>query len=484
MGVFVKDTGLERKTLQEIRLELEAELRRIFGQDFETSVDSPNGLLISQLSLTVANLWELAQEVYDSRDPSQATGLSLDFAAALNGLSRKEATACRGEAVLYSLDDSAVTIPAGSVALRPRGSQEFSLQEAVIITPASCDELIIVDEGFARDTDYVFHFASPIGDLTFNWATGDSRSAIAALFTQISYAGGHTSILDNGELRVYALSGEKVGISAPFPDNCSIYKGALGGFATTPGAQTCEVGELSDIPTTVSGWDRVHNYEAFIPGSDAETDTQLRVRRAAAVRTIQSRATDDSIAAHLMQDVSGVTTATVISNRTMQVDAEGRPAKSFEAFVIGGSDADVAQNIYENQPSGIESFGNTSVTITDSHGDGQVISFSRPQAKYLWVKINYLRYNEETIPTDAEVKAALVEWANKEYKMGTDVITQRILQGLYDVPGFGNATAQVAITDDPDTPPSTYSSVIDTITISPRDYASLTAERITLVEET
>ena len=152
--------------------------------------------------------------------------------------------------------------------------------------------------------------------------------------------------------------------------------------------------------------------------------------------------------------------------------------------MVGGADADVAQNIYENQPSGIESFGNTSVTITDSHGDEQVISFSRPQAKYLWVKINYLRYSEEAMPTDAEVKAALVEWANREYQMGTDVITQRILQGLYDVPGFGNATAQVAITDDPETPPSSYSGVIATIPISIRDYASLTAERITLTEET
>lgn len=483
MGTYVKDSGLQRKTLQEIRLELESALKTVFGQDFETSVDSPNGLLISSLSLSLANIWELAQEVYNSRDPAQATGLSLDFAAALNGLTRKEATACRGQAMLYTLDDSSVTIPAGSIALRPRGNQEFSLQEPVTIDPASCDELIIVDEGFARDTDYVFHFAQPIGDLTFNWAAGDSRSAVAALSAQISTAGGETDILENGDLRVF-ISGGKVGISSPFPDGCSIYKGALGEFATAPGAQTCEVGELSDIPTTVSGWDRVRNYEAFIPGSDAETDTQLRVRRAAAVRAIQSRATDDAIAAHLMQDVSGVISASVASNRTMQVDAEGRPAKSFEAFVVGGADADVAQNIYENQPSGIESFGNTSVTITDSHGDEQVISFSRPQAKYLWVSITYERYSEEPLSTEAEIKAALVDWANREYQMGVDVITQRILQGLYGVQGIGNAFARVAITDDPETPPSSYSDVIATIPISIRDYASLTAERITLTEET
>lgn len=483
MGTYVKDSGLQRKTLQEIRLELESALKTVFGQDFETSVDSPNGLLIGSLALSLANIWELAQEVYDSRDPAQATGLSLDFAAALNGLTRKEATACRGQAMLYSLNDSSVTIPAGSIALRPRGNQEFSLQEPVTIDPASCDELIIVDEGFARDTDYVFHFAQPIGDLTFNWATGDVRSASDALMTEINYAGGYAGKRD-GNVRVFSEDGGKVGISAPFPDDCSIYKGALGEFAAAPGAQTCEAGELTDIPTTVSGWDQVYNYEAFVPGSDRETDTQLRVRRAAAVRAIQSRATDAAIAAHLIQDVPGVTAADVVSNRTMSQDNEGRPAKSFEAFVVGGADADVAQNIYENQPSGIESFGNTSVTITDSHGDEQVISFSRPQAKYLWVSITYERYSEEPLSTEAEIKAALVDWADREYQMGVDVITQRILQGLYGVQGIGNAFARVAITDDPDTPPSSYSDAIATIPISIRDYASLTAERITLTEET
>jgi uncharacterized phage protein gp47/JayE len=483
MGTYVKDSGLQRKTLQEIRLELESALKTVFGQDFETSVDSPNGLLIGSLSLSLANIWELAQEVYNSRDPAQATGLSLDFAAALNGLARKEATACRGQAMLYSLNDYSVTIPAGSIALRPRGNQEFSLQEPVTIDPASCDELIIVDEGFARDTDYVFHFAQPIGDLTFNWATGDSRSAVVALSTQISTAGGETDVLENGDLRVF-ISGGKVGVSTPLPDDCSIYKGALGEFATAPGAQTCEVGELTDIPTTVSGWDRVRNYEAFIPGSDAETDTQLRVRRAAAVRAIQSRATDDAIAAHLMQDVSGVTAASVVSNRAMQVDADGRPPKSFEALVVGGTDQAVAQNIWQNQPSGIQSYGNTSVEISDGEGVGQIVSFSRPQAKYLWVKIEWQRYSEETAPTNDEIKAALLQWAEKEYKMGVDVISMRILQGLYfGTTGIGNATANVAITDSPtDTP--VWQGVVSQIPIAPSNYAVLAADRITIIEDT
>ncbi len=482
MGTYVTETGLKRKTLQEVRAELEQSFKEVFGTDFETSVDSPNGLLISQLALAFGNLWDLAFEVFTSRDPGEATGVSLDFAAALNGLNRREATACNGTAVLYTLENSEVTIPSGSLAQRSRGKLNFSLDEDVTIDPASCDRLLIVDDGLARDTDYVFHFAQPVGDLTFRWETEDSRTAAEALAAAINSAGGNAS-LENGSVSVIADS-SKVGISAPVPDDCSVYKGTEGSFtAVTEGTQTCEIGELDAIPRSVDGWDRVKNYESFVPGTDQETDTELRVRRAASARAIIARGTDASIAAHLIEEVTGVTAASVTSNRTMSTDAAGRPPKSFEVLVAGGSDLDVAQNIWENQPSGIQSYGNTSVEITDSEGAGQVISFSRAQAKYLWLKITYHRYTEEQAPTEEEIKAALVNWAAQEYRLGVDVITQRVMQGLYGVQGIGNAFAQAAITDTPDGTPA-YGNSMDVIPVGSAQYASLTADRITLVLET
>ena len=471
MGTYVTETGLKRKTLQEVRSEIEQSFKEIFGPDFETSVDSPNGLLISQLSLAFGNLWDLAFEVFTSRDPGEASGVSLDFAAALNGLNRREATACNGTAVLYTIKGSEVTIPAGSLAQRSRGKINFSLDEDVTIDPASC-----------RDTDYVFHFAQPVGDLTFRWETGDSRTAAEALAAAINSSGGNAS-LEDGSVSVTA-DGSKVGISAPVPDDCSVYKGTEGRFtAVTEGTQTCEIGELDSIPRSVDGWDRIKNYKSFVPGTDQETDTELRVRRAASTRSIRSSGTDASIAAHLIEEVKGVTSASVISNRTMSTDAAGRPPKSFEVLVAGGSDQEVAKNIWENQPSGIQSYGNTSVEITDSEGAGQVISFSRAQAKYLWLKITYRRYAEEQAPTEEEIKASLVKWASQEYQLGVDVITQRVMQGLYGVQGIGNAFAQAAITDTPDGTPA-YGDIADVIPVGNAEYASLVADRITLVLET
>lgn len=478
MGEFVTPTGLNRKTLQELRLEFENKFKQVFGVAFETAVDSPNGLLISQLALSYNDLWELAQEIYSSLDPNQAVGAALDARAAFNGVSRKPALPCTVDAVLYTSGDSA-TIPAGSLAKRQRGNLNFSLDETVTISRASCDELMIVDNGSAKNTEYVFHFT--FGDVTLNNST--SASNIAVLATAIHNAGGYSEITTRG-IVVRSMDDSPVGITGSMPSDFIILAGKKGSFtAVNEGLQTCEIGELDTIAVGVSGWNSVYNYVAGEPGEDLESDESLRVRRAAAARVRKSRATDPAIEAALL-DVRGVSSALVKSNRGFATDSDGIPGKSFNSLVIGGNDNEIAQCIYENQPAGIQSYGNTSVNITDSHGIEQQISFSRPTPVYLWVKVTYSLYDEEAFPGQDVVKDALVEWAEKEYTLGKDIISTRINQGLYDVPGIGVATCSVAVTDSPDTAPSSASYETDKrIPVSFFSYAALEEDRISFVVE-
>ena len=473
MGEFVTPTGLNRKTLQELRLEFENKFKQVFGVAFETAVDSPNGLLISQLALSYNDLWELAQEIYSSLDPNQAVGAALDARAAFNGVSRKPALPCTVDAILYTSGDSA-TIPAGSLAKRQRGNLNFSLDETVTISRASCDELLIVDNGSAKNTEYVFHFT--FGDVTLNNSTGASN--LSVLRTAVNSAGGSATLTDRG-LIVRMSNSSSVGITGAMPSDFIIQSGANGKFtAVETGYQTCEIGELDTIAVGVSGWNSVYNYVAGDPGEDLETDESLRVRRAAAARVRESRATDPAIEAALL-DVRGVSSALVKSNRGFATDSDGIPGKSFNSLVIGGNDNEIAQCIYENQPSGIQSWGNTTVNVTDSHGIEQQISFSRPTAVYLWVKVTYSLYDEEAFPGQDVVKDALVEWAEKEYTLGKDVISTRINQGLYDVPGIGVATCAVAVTENPDSTPSSSSYETDKrIPVSFFSYAALEDDRI------
>jgi Uncharacterized homolog of phage Mu protein gp47 len=473
MGTYVTESGLKRKTLQELRVEFENKFKQVFGVTFETAVDSPNGLLVSQLALSYNDLWELAQEIYSSLDPNQAVGAELDARAAFNGVSRKPALPCTVDAVLYTSGDSA-TIPAGSLAKRQRGNLNFSLDETVTISRASCDELMIVDNSSAKNTEYVFHFT--FGDVTLNNST--SASNISVLASAIASAGGTATETARG-LRVYDEDCTPVGITGTMPDDFIILSGKNGDFtAVDLGYQTCEIGELDTIAVGVSGWNSVYNYVAGDPGEDLESDESLRVRRAAAARMRKSRATDPAIEAALL-DVRGVSSALVKSNRGFDTDSDGIPGKAFTSLVIGGNDNEIAQCIYENQPAGIQSYGNTSVNITDSHGIEQQISFSRPTAVYLWVKVTYSLYDEEAFTGQDAVKAALVEWAEREYTLGKDVISTRINQGLYDVPGIGVATCAVAVTENPDTPPSSSSYETDKrIPVSFFSYAALEDDRI------
>lgn len=474
MAQYVTETGFARKTLQEIRADLEARLKQVFGPSFETSVDSPNGQLVGALSMALSNVWELAQEVYDSRDPAQATGVSLDFAAAINSIFRKEATACAVTAVLYTLDASA-TIPAGSQAMRTRGSLLFTLDRAVTISRAACKYLFIVDDGSELNTEYVFHFT--FGDVTLE-NTLPGVSNLQKLHTLIWAAGGYAELRDGGLL---VWGDASVGITGTLPDDFEIYAGAEGDFtAATTGPQTCEIGELDNIPTTVQGWDMVGNYVAGVPGTSIETDAELRIRRAQAARAIKTTGTDPALEAHLRNDVLGVTAARVVSNRKMVTDSNGRPPKSFEALVSGGTDEDVARCIWKNQASGIESYGNHSVEITDDNGDGQLISFSRAQARFLWVRVVYHLYSEEQFPGEDSLRASLVEWANQEYDVGRDVIPDRIYSALYPpyIDGVGQATITVAVTPSENDTPLFGDSVIP---IGPSEFASLVVDRVVLV---
>jgi uncharacterized phage protein gp47/JayE len=84
----------------------------------------------------------------------------------------------------------------------------------------------------------------------------------------------------------------------------------------------------------------------------------------------------------------------------------GRPPKSFESIVQGGTDAAVALDIWLTKPAGILPFGDTAVNITDSSGNQQTINFTRPAAVNLNFEVDYTKYDEESFPGNGEATIA------------------------------------------------------------------------------
>lgn len=147
------------------------------------------------------------------------------------------------------------------------------------------------------------------------------------------------------------------------------------------------------------------------------------------------------------------------ASQTTYVVKGGRPPKSFEAVVEGGSDQDVAEEIWLSKPAGIQTFGNVNngngIPIIDSQGDTQVIFFSRPTPIYIWVQVTLTLYSEENFPTNGiqDVADAILAYGDS-LGIGVDVLLQRVLCQIFTVPGVASGVMQIAATNSPTDSPS------------------------------
>lgn len=142
-------------------------------------------------------------------------------------------------------------------------------------------------------------------------------------------------------------------------------------------------------------------------------------------------------------------------------ESGGRPPKSFEAVVEGGTDADVALKIWQLKPAGIQTFGNTHVVITDSQGNPQGIDFTRATQVYIWVLVTLTLNPQETFPANGQelVAEAILAYGDT-LGIGIDVIIQRVQAVCFSVPGISSATVQLARTLNLSTTPSYVSTDI------------------------
>lgn len=140
------------------------------------------------------------------------------------------------------------------------------------------------------------------------------------------------------------------------------------------------------------------------------------------------------------------------ASQAVAVYKGGRYAKSFECVVEGGTDNDVANKIWNTKPAGIQTFGNINngngIPIVDSMGNTQVIFFSRPTPIYIWVTVALTLYSEETFPTNGvdSVALSILNYGNS-LGIGIDVLLQRVLAQIFNVPGIASGAMQIAATN-------------------------------------
>jgi uncharacterized phage protein gp47/JayE len=164
------------------------------------------------------------------------------------------------------------------------------------------------------------------------------------------------------------------------------------------------------------------------------------------------------------EDGQEVEIAFVLSGTTppTYVISGGRPPKSFEVVVEGGSDQAVADKIWQVKPAGIRSFGNTGpIMVIDSQGNSQPIFFTRGVAVYMFAQAVITLDNSGTFPSNGEelVAQAIVAYGNS-LGIGADVIRQRVEAAIFAIPGISTLNLQLARTSNPSNTPIFTSSNI------------------------
>jgi len=481
MGTYVTDIGFVKKTLAEIVPEVEADLKSVFGENIDLDPDGNFGQLVGIISKGYADLWDLAEEIYNSRNVNAATGISLDNIVAENAIERNPATETTVSDVILEGDQGTV-VALGKKARQQDTGIEYTLDAAVTIDKATARSglisvtSIVVSSVYRVTIDSVNYDYTAVGGDT----ELDILNELETLITAGAWAGTASVDTTNEQL---VLTDNDTDFDFDITGNLQIDEvGSAGNFTCVEtGANTLAANTLNIVVTPVSGWDSVNNPSAGLTGTEVETDEELRRRRARSI--VRGAATDPAIRTAVFDEVDNVTSVNVYSNRSDVTDGDGRPPHSFETVVQGGDDTEIAEKIFEKQPSGIVSYGNTQVNITDSQGYTQPIKFSRPEDVYIFVQIKRDYNTEETYPDNGDdlIKQAIVDWSldPNNITIGKDVIRQRLADPIYTVPGIGDIEIQL---DDSKTLPHTPTYALQNITINIRELAVFATDRISVID--
>jgi uncharacterized phage protein gp47/JayE len=210
--------------------------------------------------------------------------------------------------------------------------------------------------------------------------------------------------------------------------------GFVSATAVEPGAVSAAATTLTQIDTPTFGWLSVTNLAAMVEGVDEETDTELRIRRA----KVAERSGTASVSAIFgaVSDVDGVDQLDVLENNGTTVDANGIPPQHVWVIVEGGSDAAIAEAIFNQVGAGIGTTG----SVVVSHYDPQTeksydIRFTRPSPVSIYIIVNLTVDSSYPVDGDDQVENALLAYFTSSQGLGDDVVNSRLYTPVNSVPG-------------------------------------------------
>lgn len=209
---------------------------------------------------------------------------------------------------------------------------------------------------------------------------------------------------------------------------------------------------ITVITNPTPGVDSVNNLNAATGGQDQESDAEFRKRYDDSIEK-GGTATVNAILAAVREVATDVQ---VFKNNSNTTDADGRPPKSVEVVVLGGTDEDIAYAIFNSIAAGIEPYGTTSYTVTDDAGNQHAVKFSRATTKDIYVTLDIIK-NANYVGDDA-VKDAVISYIGGTktdssqvlgLSFGQDVIYSKVVAAVASLEGIDDVTVKIGTTSNP-----------------------------------
>ncbi len=243
--------------------------------------------------------------------------------------------------------------------------------------------------------------------------------------------------------------------------------------AESTGPLHAAAGTLTVVTNPVVGFSAPTNPADAVVGSDIESDTALLLRSDAEIAR-KGSSTVDAIRADLI-GTGDFDFVAVFENDTDVTDGEGRPPHSVEAVVKSGlTDAEIAALVFAAKAGGIQAYGTTTESVTDSQGNVHSVGFTRTTETpmYIWVDVTAIAGRW---PGTQAVKDALVAWADENQSVGYDLINRRYSQLIMDPVAFPGAVDVVIKFNDVN---NEGTAVTGNWTIDPREVGLVEGARI------
>ena len=216
---------------------------------------------------------------------------------------------------------------------------------------------------------------------------------------------------------------------------------AVTAIAAIDGPTQALAGTLVKIIKPVTGWDAVTNPLDAIPGTDEETDTELRLRQQLNTSGACSRQLESIIGG--VANITDVTYASGKENKTLYVDGFGLQPKSIAIVAVGGDDTAIANDMFLRVPVGIEYYGNTIISVLDSQGASYPVTFVRPTPVPITIEVDITITDADVYPANGASLIAEAIVAFADYRLSpltgfipnSDIIRTRIYTPINTVRG-------------------------------------------------